>query len=154
MFPRLLFLFIAIPVIELVLLIQIGGRIGLWPTVGIIFATAIIGASLTRMQGAMTMARAQKAISEGRTPAAEVLDGLMIVIAGVVLLTPGFLTDAIGFALLIPSVRAACRKRLAESLKSRVQFTADSGASPDLGGGKGWSDDDNVIEAELVDDDS
>jgi UPF0716 protein FxsA len=154
MFPRLLLLFIAIPVIELVLLIQIGGRIGLWATIAIIFATAIIGASLTRMQGAMTMARAQNAIREGRTPTAEMLDGLMIVIAGVVLLTPGFLTDAIGFALLVPSVRAACRNRLAKSLVNRVQFTAAPSTAPDAESGSAWQDDDSVIEAELVDDDS
>lgn len=148
MFPRLLLLFIIVPLVELVLLFTVGGKIGMWPTLGIIVVTAIIGASLTRAQGAAVMLKAQTAAQEGRVPHAEVLDGLMIVIAGAVLLTPGFLTDIFGFSLLFPPFRAAVRKRLAKSFKERVQIVGPGGR-PVAQGGR--SDGDNVIEAEVID---
>ncbi len=154
MFPRLLALFIIVPIVELVLLFTVGARIGLWPTLGIILATAVLGAALTRSQGAKTVARAQAAAASGELPHAEVLDGLMIVIAGAVLLTPGFLTDALGFALLVPPVRAALRRRLVRSLAGRVQFAATAGPPPRPGRPGAPHGDDTVIEAELVEDDS
>ncbi len=150
MFGKLLFLFIAIPVAELYLFLTIGKEIGLWPTLAIIVATAFLGAWLTRMQGARAMARFQKATEEGRMPHEEVLDGVMILIAGLVLLTPGFLTDAVGFALLIPPVRTFLRKRLAKALKARVQIFTPGGGT---GGGPQRQakrdDNDGAIEAEV-----
>ena len=87
MFGRLLLLFITVPFIELVLLLKIGAKIGFTPTLGIIVVTAILGASLTRSQGRHTLQRFQQAQREGRLPHAEVMDGLMIIIAGAVLPT-------------------------------------------------------------------
>ena len=101
MFGKLLILFIAVPISELYLFMTIGKQIGLLQTLLIIALTAVLGAWLTKMQGARALARFQKATAEGRLPHEEVLDGVMILIAGVVLLTPGFLTDAVGFALLL-----------------------------------------------------
>jgi len=151
MFGKLLILFIAIPVIELYLFMTLGKAIGVLETLGIIVVTAILGAWLTKKQGARAMARFQQATAEGRLPHEEVLDGVMILIAGVVLLTPGFLTDAIGFSLLIPPVRAVLRKRLGKSLKDRVQIVTPSGstAAP-----RTKRSDDGVIEveAEVIDD--
>ena len=145
MFGKLLFLFIAIPVAELYLFMTIGKEIGLGKTLAIIVATAVLGAWLTRMQGARAMARFQVATAEGRLPHEEVLDGVMILIAGVVLLTPGFLTDAVGFALLVPPFRTFLRKRLAKALKGRVQIvTPGSAAMPGT-----RREDDGVIEAEV-----
>ena len=148
MFQRLLLLFIVVPLVELVLLFTVGGKIGPWPTLGIIVLTAIIGASLTRSQGAAVMLKAQTAMREGRMPHAEVLDGLMIVIAGAVLLTPGFLTDAFGFSLLYPPFRSVVRKRLAKSFKDRVQVNGPDGRPVSH---TQRNDDDNVIEAEVID---
>lgn len=121
MFPRLLILFIGIPLIELILFMQIGSRIGIPATIATIVLTGIIGASLTRRQGLQVFTRYQKALAEGRMPHEEVIEGLMILVAGAVLLTPGFLTDAIGFALLVPTVRAAVRGLAAKYLKGKVE---------------------------------
>ena len=148
MFPQLLLLFIIVPVIELILLFQVGARIGPLPTLGIIIITAIIGARLTRAQGAHNMQRARTAMNEGRMPHQEVLDGMMIIIAGVLLITPGLLTDALGFTLLFPSLRAKLRKRLAKSFNKRVQVVG----RPANGQRDDEVDDDSVIEAEIIED--
>ncbi|MEM7147621.1 MAG: FxsA family protein [Verrucomicrobiota bacterium] len=126
MFARLLLLFITVPLIELLLLIKIAPRIGIYTTLILIILTGFIGAALTRYQGLRTLAKFQQATNEGRMPHQEVLDGLMILVAGAVLLTPGFLTDAFGFALLVPAVRTGVRKYLAKYVKNHVQVvTAD-----------------------------
>jgi len=159
MFARLLILFITIPVVELVLFMTIGRQIGIFPTFGIILVTGILGAWLTRLQGMRTLARYQQAINEGRLPHEEVMDGLMILVAGAVLLTPGFLTDTVGFLLLVPTVRGVVRKRLAQYLKGKVQVV---GNGMNMNAGPGQSDgplpkvgryrsqDDVIIEAEVI----
>jgi len=120
-FGKLLLLFIIVPLIELYLFMEIGSKLGIWITVAIVIVTTFIGASLTKSQGRLAMGKFQKATAEGRMPHKEVLDGLMILVAGAVLLTPGFLTDAVGFALLLPPVRAIIRNRFADSLKDKIQ---------------------------------
>lgn len=159
MFVRLLILFIAVPVVELILFMEIGARIGLVPTFGIILLTGILGAWLTKLQGLRTLTRYQQALAEGRLPHQEVMDGLMILVAGAVLLTPGFLTDAVGFLLLVPAIRSVVRNRLAQYLKGKIQVV---GAGMDMGGGRTRNDgvfpevgrhrspDDVIIEAEVV----
>lgn len=122
MFAKLLALFILVPLVELYLFLILGSRIGLGPTLIIIVFTAILGAALTKSQGARALARFRQASAEGRLPHNEVLDGLLILIAGAVLLTPGFLTDTVGFLLLVPPVRAILRTRLGTYLKSRIKI--------------------------------
>jgi UPF0716 protein FxsA len=122
MFSKLLLLFITVPLVEFFLLMKIGMRIGIVPTIATIFITGIFGAWLTRVQGLRTLRRFQEATKEGRLPHEEVMDGMMILVAGAVLLTPGFLTDAVGFLLLAPSVRMAVRKQLSNYLMGRIQF--------------------------------
>ena len=112
-FSRLLFLFIFIPLAELFLLLQIGARVGLMPTLGLIVFTGILGASLARQQGLSILRKIQSEMQKGRPPALEMVEGAMVVIGGIVLLTPGVLTDCFGFALMVPKFR----KRLAGSLK-------------------------------------
>jgi len=126
MFPRLLILFIGVPLIEFMLFFKIGSRIGLTATIATIVLTGIIGAWLTKQQGLRTLRRYQESMSMGKLPHEEVVEGLMILVAGAVLLTPGFLTDAIGFALLIPPVRAALRSTVAQYLKGKVQVAGAS----------------------------
>lgn len=101
-----LLLFITVPILEIGLFIKVGERIGLWPTIGITVATAFIGTALLRHQGLGTLRRVQESLNENRLPVAELFDGLCILLAGLLLLTPGFMTDVLGFLLFIPPVRA------------------------------------------------
>tara|TARA_R110000850_G_scaffold66894_11_gene148484 strand:+ start:4433 stop:4924 length:492 start_codon:yes stop_codon:yes gene_type:complete len=151
MFGRLLILFITIPILELCIFMLLGSKIGIPTTLGIIVITAFLGAYLTKSQGLKALTRYQQAITEGKLPHEEVMDGLMILIAGAVLLTPGFLTDAIGFALLFPPVRDVVRGIVGESLKNRVSVAGQT-ANPPTGTPSGPQ----VInvEAEVIDDPS
>ncbi|MDC0737747.1 FxsA family protein [Cognatishimia sp. SS12] len=99
--------FLAVPLIEIGLFIQVGGAIGLLPTLGIVILTAVVGTLLVRTQGAMALGNLRRSFSELSNPAEPLAHGAMILIAGALLLTPGFFTDAVGFALLMPPVRVA-----------------------------------------------
>ena len=116
MFLKLFLAFTIIPAIELYLLIQIGSVIGTLPTLAIIVLTGVLGAYLAKTQGALTMRKVFSEVNQGKVPAEELLNALIIIIAGVVLITPGFMTDLIGFFLLIP----LSRKVIFNSLKSRI----------------------------------
>lgn len=97
--------FIGVPLIEIALFIQVGGFIGLWPTIAIVIATAMAGTALIRRQGLNTLQRAQQEMDAQRLPVRELFDGVCLLFAGAMLLTPGFLTDAVGFVLLVPPLR-------------------------------------------------
>ena len=112
MFARLLVLFICVPLIELFLLIQLGKVVGIVPTIALVVVTGFIGASLARQQGFRVWGRIQAEMQAGRVPAADLIDGLLILIGGIVLLTPGLLTDLCGFALMVPGIRKWMRARL------------------------------------------
>ncbi|MFT4638829.1 MAG: UPF0716 protein FxsA [Verrucomicrobiales bacterium] len=152
MFARLLLLFITVPFIELMLLFKVGAKVGFPVTLGIIIFTGIFGATLTRTQGLQAWLRFQQALGEGRLPHAEVLEGLMILVAGAVLLTPGFLTDIAGFLLLVPPVRTAVGRWLGQRLKGRVQILGTPPTARPEGGGRGVQE--RVIEAKVIDVDS
>ena len=113
---RLLIAFIAVPVIEIGLFIQVGGIIGLWPTLLIVILTAIAGTYLVRSQGRLALGQLQQSFGEMRDPTEPLVHGAMILFSGALLLTPGFFTDFIGFALLIPAVRTAVYKRVREKV--------------------------------------
>ena len=101
----LLLLFLVVPLAEIYLLIEVGSVIGAVATVGLVVLTAVVGAALMRAQGLATLLRARASMAKGELPALELLEGAVILVAGALLLTPGFITDATGFACLIPSVR-------------------------------------------------
>ena len=101
----LLAAFIAVPLIEIALFIVVGGEIGLWPTLGVVVATAVIGTFLLRFQGLAVARAARSQISEGQPPVAPMLHGICLVFSAAFLITPGFFTDAVGFLLLLPPVR-------------------------------------------------
>jgi len=103
----LFLLFIAVPLIELALLIKIGEVIGVLATVALVIVTAVIGVSLLRMQGVIALRKAQESLQAGRPPIDSVIDGVCLLIAGAFLLTPGLLTDSVGFLLLVPQIRSA-----------------------------------------------
>ena len=105
MLLKLFLAFTIIPIIEIFLLIEIGSMFGALTAVTLVILTGFLGAFLARMQGLQTLYRIQNSLREGRMPSGELLDALLIVIAGLVLLTPGFLTDSAGFLLLIPATR-------------------------------------------------
>lgn len=100
-----LFLFIAIPLVEIYVLISVGQRIGGLQTIGLILATAVIGVAMLRQQGLKAMVSAQTKMRQGALPAKELVDGVFLAVGGVLLLTPGFVTDGFGFCCLIPGIR-------------------------------------------------
>jgi UPF0716 protein FxsA len=117
MLARLAFLFVVVPLLELVLLVQLGRWVGLWPTLALVLTTGIVGASLARSQGLRTLAAFQGELAAGRLPSGPMLDGLAVLVGGAFLLTPGLLTDVVGFSLLIPATRGWIRKLVVKSLK-------------------------------------
>jgi len=129
MFARLFLLFITVPLIELFLFLVIGQRIGILPTFGVILLTGVLGATLARSQGLKVLAKYQQSIAQGKLPHEAVIDGLLILIAGALLLTPGFLTDTMGFLLLTPAVRQVVRGRLEASLRDRFRVVGASQAT-------------------------
>ncbi len=122
MLPILIFLGIAVPATELFLLILISNSIGFWPTVGIIVATGVLGAVLWRWQGFGVFGRLKMGIGSGASPGDALLDGAMIFFAGGLLLTPGVLTDVLGFLLLIPFTRSIFKKWIFQWLKSKFKM--------------------------------
>ena len=106
---KLFLAFTIIPVSEIYILIAIGGQIGILPSIGLVILTGIVGANLARSQGLQTLGRIRDSFQQGVVPGEELLNALLIAIAGIVLLTPGFLTDAAGLFLLIPATRTLCR---------------------------------------------
>ncbi len=106
----LIALFIVVPIVELYVIIQIGGLIGVWPTIALLFADALLGSLLLRHQGRGAWRRFNAALAERRFPGREVADGLLIAIGGTLLLTPGFVTDIVGLIFLIPPTRAIVRR--------------------------------------------
>ena len=115
---KLFLAFTIIPVSEIYILIAIGGQIGILPSIALVILTGIVGASLARSQGLQTLGRIRDSFQQGVVPGEELINALLIAIAGIVLLTPGFLTDAAGLFLLIPATRTLCR----EWLKRRIEL--------------------------------
>ncbi|HCU68033.1 MAG TPA: membrane protein FxsA [Desulfomicrobium sp.] len=105
MLGKLFLLFAVIPVAEIYVLVSVGGAIGVLPTVALVLLTALAGAHLARMQGLAVMMRIRENLAQGFMPAEELLDGLLIFLAGMTLLTPGFLTDIMGLLILLPATR-------------------------------------------------
>ena len=119
MLLKLFLAFTIIPIIEIFLLIEIGSMFGALTAVSLVILTGFLGAFLARMQGLQTLYRIQESLREGRMPSGELLDALLIVIAGLVLLTPGFLTDSAGFLLLIPATRNSIKYWLRRQIELR-----------------------------------
>lgn len=101
----LFLLFVLTPIVEMWVLIKVGGVIGALPTIGLVLLTAVIGLALLRMQGFATLLRARQKMEEGQLPAKELVEGIFLAVGGALLLTPGFVTDALGFACLLPGTR-------------------------------------------------
>jgi|TARA_B100000927_G_scaffold150401_1_gene121181 UPF0716 protein FxsA len=120
---QLLIIFIILPILELAVLLRLDNAIGLFQTIILIFLTGIIGAWLVRQQGINILFRIKKEINNGNIPAKEMIDGVMLLIAGAVLITPGLITDTFGFLLLIPYTRNFIRKWI----RNRIEKYVNSG---------------------------
>src|SRR6185436_563258 len=120
----LVLLFIAVPIAELAVIIQVGQAIGIWWTIGLLIADSILGSWLMRHQGRASWRRFNETVAAGGVPAREVLDGALVIFGGALLLTPGFLTDILGLILLIPPSRALVRKIVARRLQHRMIVSA------------------------------
>lgn len=120
MFRRLILLFIAVPIIELAVLIQLGRLIGLWPTLGIIAVTGVLGAVLASREGLRAWHAFQLELAQGRVPGRPILDGLSIFAGGALLLTPGLLTDLLGFTLLARPTRRWLQNRVVNRFGGRL----------------------------------
>lgn len=118
---KLFLAFTLIPLAELYLLIKVGTHIGASTTIAIVLLTGFIGAYLARMQGVQTMNRVRMNMAQGIAPAGELVDAMLIFVAGVVLLTPGFITDAAGILLLIPPVRDALKTWLRRKFEDAIR---------------------------------
>ena len=118
---RLALLFIIVPIIELMLLIQLGQLVGLMPTLALVVATGIGGAALARLEGLRVFFRFQKELAEGRIPGQAMLDGISVLVGGAFLLTPGILTDLVGFSLLFPLSRRWIQRRVRARLERQIK---------------------------------
>ncbi len=127
-----LLLFIGIPLVEIYLLIDVGGIIGAFPTVLMVVFTAVLGVTLIRIQGFSTLQKAQMNMNHGQLPAIEMLEGVMLFFAAICLLMPGFFTDTIGFLLLIPPLRRWLAKQIIASSLLRAQDDYFEGEYEDL----------------------
>lgn len=137
----LFLLFLLVPLIEIALFIQIGGAIGLWPTLAIVILTALIGSFMIRSQGAAVLGQVRGTMENLSDPTEPLAHGAMVLFAGALLLTPGFFTDAFGFALMVPGVRS----KLFQFLRKRIKVAQFSyGTQPE-------QDNPDIIDAEFED---
>ncbi len=121
MLPRLILLFTVTPLVELAILLHLGTRIGVWYTVLIVVLTGVVGAFLARKQGLEVLSRIRRDTEQGILPGQELLHGALILAGGLLLLTPGLLTDAVGFAFLIPATRRRTMRWLRRIIERRMQ---------------------------------
>ena len=143
----LLLAMIGVPIVEIAVFIEVGGRLGLWPTLATIILTAMAGTALLRQQGLATLRRVRESLEANRFPRAEVFDGLCLLVAGALLLTPGFVTDAAGLLLFVPAVRVALRRAFGRYLVASGRLDAwTEKPGPFASGGGGG---DTVIDGEF-----
>jgi UPF0716 protein FxsA len=127
---KLFLLFTLIPLIELALLIKIGQVIDLGPTIALVLITGVVGAFLARLEGLRTFTRIRSELFQGRMPADSLIDAMLILAAGILLVTPGVLTDAVGLLLLLPPTRALVRRRLKTRMLGSFRIMTNIRAEP------------------------
>lgn len=115
----LLLAFVGIPLVEIALFVKVGGWIGLWPTLVTVVATAVVGTALLRLQGLHVLGQVQDSLNRGQMPLEHIFTGACLLVAGALLLTPGFLTDSIGFLLFVPLIRRLIGRLILEALAKR-----------------------------------
>ena len=144
MFLILFLLFLAVPIAELYVIVKTAGAFGIPETILALIVISAIGAALVRWQGASLLARMGATLTRGELPAKEVVDGVLILFAGALMLTPGFITDGVGLALLLPPIRIPVRTLLMRRFRGRVHTYTDMGGTGQAGMWTRWG---NVYDA-------
>lgn len=155
MIGKLFLAFVALPLLDLYLLVKVAGRLGLLETVALVVVTGVVGGFVARLQGLNTLRKAQMRLARRQSPSDEVADGALILVGGALLVTPGLLTDGLGFLLLLPFTRPFVRRWLQRYLRGRVEvvrrdvgwgggYAGDDGGDPDVGSGPEFDDGDAV----------
>jgi UPF0716 protein FxsA len=121
---RLFLLFVGVPLLELFILVQVGQMVGVLPTIGFVVLTGVVGAALARLEGLRTMWKLRSELTKGRLPSGALMDGAAILVGGALLLTPGILTDIVGFSFLLPPTRKVIMKRIRKGLEGRLKSGA------------------------------
>ena len=121
---RLFLLFVGVPLLELFILVRLGQWVGFWPTVGLVLLTGFAGAALARLEGLRTIWKIRGELAHGRLPASALFDGLAVLLGGVLLLTPGILTDLVGLSFLFPPTRKVLMVRIRKGLERRLKSGA------------------------------
>ena len=134
MFPLLVVLFLLLPLAELWVIVQAADSFGIATTILLLLTVSLVGAWLLKQQGWSALRRAQSTLSAGSLPTTELVDGALIVLGGALLLTPGFLTDGVGFLLLLPPSRAVVRKVLASRFEAKVHVVMPPGSQGSASG--------------------
>ena len=148
MFARLFILFTSVSLLEIFVLVKVGSFLGAWPTVALVVVTALIGSALVRSQGLQIVQQLQQRFAKGEMPGQQLIEGIMLIITGVLLVTPGFVTDLCGLLLLQPSIRGAIAKTILANVK--LSPTAMSGGfSQSHSGFSKPNIDSDVIEGEF-----
>ena len=122
MLTKLVLLFVGLPLLEIMILVKLGEEIGFWPTLFVVVATGALGATLARAQGLSIWIQIQQELQMGRIPGVKLVDGLLILVGGIVLLTPGLLTDLFGFVLLIPFTRHMFKQWLRQKFEQMTKM--------------------------------
>ena len=156
---RLFLLFVGVPLLELFILVQVGQWVGVWPTIGLVVLTGVTGAALARLEGLRAVWKVRGELARGQLPGGALLDGFAILLGGALLLTPGILTDLVGFSFLLPPTRkvllARIRRGLEERLKSGAIHITHVGGFPRASAGQwgeagGWSGQEQNPAGEIV----
>ena len=147
MFARLFLLFTGMSLLEIFVFVKVGGFLGVWPTISLVIITALVGSALVRSQGLQLVQKLQERMAAGEMPGQQLIEGVMLIITGILLVTPGFVTDFGGLLLLQPSIRAA----IAKFLLANVKFASagSMGGFTSQGFGQRSSNDDSIIEGEF-----
>ncbi len=154
-FPIFTVLFLVVPIVEIYLLLEVGGLIGALPTIILVVLTAVIGAGLLRQQGLSTLARLQQSMGQGKIPAQEMVEGILLAVGGALLMTPGFVTDTMGFLCLLPFSRTFIAKNIMKRSADKMKAGINAQASG-FGGFYNTNDaqqspyDPNVVEGEFT----
>ncbi|MGQ0630413.1 MAG: FxsA family protein [Sporichthyaceae bacterium] len=148
--PVVVIALLLVPIIEIVVIVQVGQSIGAWPTIALLIASAVLGSWLIRREGAKAWTALRDKLHSGGMPAKELADGALILVGGTLLLTPGFLTDLVGFFLVLPFTRPLARRALVAGA-TRALF-GKAGMTPPPGG-PGGGDGGRVIRGDLIDPD-
>lgn len=146
MFARLFLVFTSVSLLEIYVLVKVGGFLGAWPTVCLVILTALVGSALVRSQGFQLVRQLQSRMAAGEMPGQQLIEGILLIISGVLLVTPGFVTDFCGLLLLQPALRA----KIARSAMANATFTSNvhMGGFSQGGFSRGANDDD-IIEGEF-----